>query len=363
MSLTAPHPAHRVSVKETVPGKCQPTVQVASCCQYTDFTSPTSLLDQSVSGEGPANIQTVPSLKPAESLPSSAALRSSSGEPGSAQAVSAAVNCQNSASDLQSPEYVNSGETGEELPILFLQCRPAGLIADDERQSIAQLGGLEVGTSLISVMMLEEPQFDPLQLDLQRDYAAVIISGSPFGARATAAAKDPQLQWMHQRLSRLVEQLLLSDLPCLGLCYGLQLLGQAAGVSLTDQYKEDLQAVRVSLTAAAKTDPVTARLPSQLWGYVGHVDALADTPSSATLLGQGDFCPRQLLRFGKNVYGTQFHPEITTEGMRIRINTYGDTYYAADQKQVVEERCLTKDVTSGNALVAAFIQHYREVRR
>lgn len=250
-------------------------------------------------------------------------------------------------------------------PFLFVQCRPAGNIERDEKQTIAHAGGLTIGKDLRAHVLLEEPDFDPVRdLDLKDDYSGVIISGSPFKAEpfkagATATPNAPERRHLHARLTALVQYLLDNDVPTLGLCYGLQMLALASGTSLTDQTSEDLQAVDITITPEGHRDPVTSHLGNTIRAYTGHEDSLASLPAGATLLGRGEHCRYQLVRFGTNIYGTQFHPEITTPGMRIRIDQYGGTYYDATMRDAVTARCMSQDVTSSHRLISAFTDYFR----
>ena len=45
-------------------------------------------------------------------------------------------------------------------------------------------------------------------------------------------------------------------------------------------------------------------------------------PNGGTLLASSERCPIQMIRFGKNVYATQFHPELDAEGIILRIQIY-----------------------------------------
>ncbi|MDO4612870.1 MAG: glutamine amidotransferase [Actinomycetaceae bacterium] len=248
--------------------------------------------------------------------------------------------------------------TPQQARFLFIQCRPDGAIARDERNSVASLAGLEE-RELDAIMLLDDPHLDPvLDVDVSA-YTGVIISGSPFSARAEREATQPERACLHERVTRLASFLLDGDVPTLGLCYGLQMLACAAGASLTDTQAEDLQAVTIERTQAAVTDPVAYALPERMTAFVGHTDSLADLPEGAVLLGRGETCERQLVRFNTNLYGCQFHPEITTPGMRLRIDAYAGHYYGPDETAAVEERCLSQDVTSGHALIPAFVNHYR----
>lgn len=248
----------------------------------------------------------------------------------------------------------------ERLPFLFIQCRPAGKIARDELQTIAEVTGLRIGQELHSYLLPEQTDLDLVRdLDFKNRYSAVIISGSPFRAQQPTGSDNPLQRQLYNQLMPFMHYLLDQDFPTLGLCYGLQMLGQAAGATLTDRTGEDLQAVEVTLTAEGLSDPVTGNLEPVIRGFTGHGDSLAALPEGATLLGSGKRCRYQLLRFKKNLYGTQFHPEITTAGMQIRIDQYGDAYYAAAEREAVIARCMSQDVTSSHRLLSAFTEHYR----
>ena len=112
------------------------------------------------------------------------------------------------------------------------------------------------------------------------------------------------------------------------------------------------------MTEAGREDPLTGALPPTFYAYTGHADAIGTIPAGAELLATGSRCHVQILRWGHNVYGTQFHPEITREGMHLRIDTYGDTYYPAEEKPAVIARCDAADTQPAHDLLASFIHRY-----
>ena len=102
----------------------------------------------------------------------------------------------------------------ERLPFLFIQCRPDGDIARDEKETIAQVTGLTVGDSLRTHLLLAEPNLDPVHdLDIKNNYSGLIISGSPFGAEIQRDLAKPEHLHLHARLSALVRYLLDNDFP------------------------------------------------------------------------------------------------------------------------------------------------------
>ena len=114
------------------------------------------------------------------------------------------------------------------------------------------------------------------------------------------------------------------------------------------------------MTEAGLTDPLTGQLPPKFHAYTGHADAIGSIPQGAELLATGTRCYVQILRWGKNIYGTQFHPEITRDGMHLRIETYGDTYYPAEEKPAVVARCDAANTQPAHDLLASFIHRYQQ---
>ena len=57
---------------------------------------------------------------------------------------------------------------------------------------------------------------------------------------------------------------------------------------------------------------------------VGHKEAVEALPEGAVHLVASDTCPSQMIRAGRNVYATRFHPEAQGENFanRIEINKH-----------------------------------------
>ncbi|WP_244963239.1 glutamine amidotransferase-related protein [Actinomyces trachealis] len=242
-------------------------------------------------------------------------------------------------------------------PFLLVVCRYPGAIAEDELAMIRHSGKLSDG-ELVSLPLLDHSAPEPDDLDLST-YTGVLITGSPLSLTGHGSTTPDQERLTRRALSlcrRLVEE----DVPTLGLCFGHQAIVLALGGSLRDDVGEELQAASLSLTEAGRHDPLTGGLPESFRAYVGHSESASSLPGDSVLLVGGERCPIQMARWGRHVYGTQFHPEITTAGMRLRIDAYGDTYYAADERAAVIERCDTADVTEANSLVARFMDLCRD---
>ena len=67
-------------------------------------------------------------------------------------------------------------------------------------------------------------------------------------------------------------------------------------------------------------------------------------------------CPVQAFRVGRNVYATQFHPELDLEGVCTRIEVYRDAgYFEPDQAEVLKARAAEVDVTHPMTLLRNFV--------
>ncbi len=101
------------------------------------------------------------------------------------------------------------------------------------------------------------------------------------------------------------------DFPTLAICFGHQILAKSCGVSvINDKAQSKVGSHSVSLINEAKNDPLFDKIPSNFIAQYGHKDSLSALPPGGTLLAQGEQCFYSAIRFGKNRYSLQFHPEL-----------------------------------------------------
>ena len=99
-------------------------------------------------------------------------------------------------------------------------------------------------------------------------------------------------------------------MPFLGCCYGLGILAAHLGArSRKARYGEPVGGVDCAVTEAGAADPLLAGLPRSFRALVGHKEAVQALPPGAVHLVASEPCPFQVIRAGRNVYATQFHPE------------------------------------------------------
>ena len=149
-------------------------------------------------------------------------------------------------------------------PFLLLVARPDSPIKADEVNSLLRYGALDE-EKLVVVDLLQPLTNTP---DFTQ-YSGVFISGSPYNYLTPLAQKSPEQVRVESQLLPLAKTLVDQDIPTLGLCYGLQILALAAGGTLTREFSEDMQPVRVSLTEAGRKDPGNGPAPGDLHRVCG----------------------------------------------------------------------------------------------
>jgi GMP synthase (glutamine-hydrolysing) len=128
-----------------------------------------------------------------------------------------------------------------------------------------------------------------------------------------------QLPWIH-RLETRLQALIQQQVPILGICFGHQLLAQAAGgrVDFHPRGKE-IGTVSIHLTDEATRDPIFQTMPTDFPAHVTHAQTVTHLPPGAVCLAHNDHDPHQAFRLGQCAWGVQFHPEFSAEIMRAYI--------------------------------------------
>jgi GMP synthase-like glutamine amidotransferase len=130
----------------------------------------------------------------------------------------------------------------------------------------------------------------------------VIALGGP------QSANDPHLSAeLH-----FLQQALDTQTPVLGICLGAQLIAKALGSHVYRSREKEIGWAPIFFTDTAAGDPVFGALPSPATFCHWHSETFT-LPPGAELLAYSDKCRHQAFRFRRNVYGIQFHPELTPE--------------------------------------------------
>ena len=239
-------------------------------------------------------------------------------------------------------------------PFLLLATRPEDEAADDEYEGFLGTGGLAPDD--LHRVRLEEARMPPIRLD---DYSGIIVGGSPFNAGDPEATKSAVQRRVEAELQTLLDAVVARDFPFLGACYGIGLLTAHGGGVVDGTWPEDAGPTRVRLTEDGTADPLFGTLEPHFEAFVGHKEACTVLPAGAVLLASGENCPVQAFRVGRNVYATQFHPELTTASILTRIRIYRDSgYFKPDALTEVIRNITAATVTEPANLMRAFVQRF-----
>ncbi|UFU07772.1 glutamine amidotransferase [Ruania halotolerans] len=234
-------------------------------------------------------------------------------------------------------------------PLCFLASRSEDVAADAEYASVLEHTGLSE-SELVRVRLDRGDHVGELT-----QYSGVILGGSPFTVTTPELAKSPVQRAVEATLLDVLNTVTRHQVPFLGLCYGVGIVGTWAGGQVDRTYAEDTDAVEIALTQAARTDPLLADMPGRFTAYVGHKEACSATPPGAVVLATSAACPVQMYRFGPGQYVTQFHPEMDADAVRLRIEVYADAgYFAPDAVAEVIARTARADVSAAHRVLSAF---------
>lgn len=239
-------------------------------------------------------------------------------------------------------------------PFLILQLRPETEAADDEFAAFLVKGGLSAGEVRRVRMDLDGV---PANLD-PGDFSGVIVGGGP-GCVSDPPEKKTEVEArIEAAVLGLMPAITGRDLPFLGCCYGIGVLGHHLGAPVSKaRYGEP---VGTSACRVVSDDPLLAGVEPAFDAFVGHKEALQTLPEGCVSLVTSDACPQQMIRFGANVYATQFHPEADAKGFETRIRVYRDRgYFDPSEADRLIDMCHAADVTEPEKILRNFVLRYQ----
>ena len=152
----------------------------------------------------------------------------------------------------------------------------------------------------------------PLPLE---DFETLVIMGGPMGVYEMD-------RYPHLRIeSRLIREAINRRMKILGVCLGAQMVAYCLGSKVYQGHKEEIGWHSIDLTGDGLKDPVIRKLAihprvGDFWRkfkvFHWHGDTF-DLPIGAVFLARSDLYKTQAFRYGDNVYGFQFHVEVTKD--------------------------------------------------
>ncbi|QDU81710.1 GMP synthase [glutamine-hydrolyzing] [Polystyrenella longa] len=181
-----------------------------------------------------------------------------------------------------------------------------------ERRAFADALGIQLD-SVASLDLL----YEQLRKHHLQEVDLVMVGGS--GNYSVTSEDD----WLHRALDS-IRFLYESRKPTFASCWGFQAVSRAlGGTVVTDLNRAEVGSVTTHLTEAGKQDPLFSECADPFYSYMGHQDIVTHLPEEAILLASTDKVENQALTFPNRLfYATQFHPELTRQGLLQRVEAY-----------------------------------------
>lgn len=139
--------------------------------------------------------------------------------------------------------------------------------------------------------------------------AGVVITGSP----AMVTDREP---WS-ERTAAWLADVVATQVPVLGICYGHQLLAHALGGEVAHHPAGlEIGTVAVQRLAGAEDDALLGHLPASFDAQVVHEQSVRRLPPGAVPLAANAHEAHHAFRVGPCAWGVQFHPEFSDAVMR-----------------------------------------------
>lgn len=136
----------------------------------------------------------------------------------------------------------------------------------------------------------------------ERGHAGLVLMGGPMSA-------NDDLPWIPREIAA-IRDAIERGIPVLGICLGAQLIARALGARVYPNPEKEIGWSPLNWTTAAATDPLFHGFAHSEMVFQWHGETF-DLPDGAEHLAYSAACRHQAFRFTRNVYGIQFHLEVT----------------------------------------------------
>lgn len=147
------------------------------------------------------------------------------------------------------------------------------------------------------------------------DVSAVVVLGGPMNVYEEG--KYPFLKEEDKFLREVIKK----DIPTLGFCLGAQLIAKAKDAAVRRNPEKEIGWFKVALTNNGSNDPLFKGFSREIDVFQWHGDTF-EIPDGALKLAESEICQNQAFRVGNNVYGLQFHVEVTGDMIQQWIDAY-----------------------------------------
>ncbi len=147
--------------------------------------------------------------------------------------------------------------------------------------------------------------------------SAVIVLGGPMNVY-----EEDKYPFLKQE-DVFLKKVIIEEVPTLGFCLGAQLIAKAKGAIVKKAPQKEIGWFKVTLGENSPSDLVFRGFWEEIDVFQWHGDTF-EIPNEAVKLASSELCSNQAFRIGSNIYGLQFHVEVTDEMIYQWIDAYRD---------------------------------------
>ena len=163
---------------------------------------------------------------------------------------------------------------------------------------------------------------EPVPKGLEQ-YSGLIILGGPMNVY-----EEDQYPYLKEE-DILIKKGMEIGIPILGICLGGQLIAKAGNARVREGAKKEIGWYELQITSGGMKDTGFKGFPEKLMVFQWHGDTF-DIPAGATQIASSALFANQAYRIKDNIYGLQFHLEVTAEVIRQWISEYQDELSSLD---------------------------------
>ena len=146
------------------------------------------------------------------------------------------------------------------------------------------------------------------------EVSGIVVMGGP-----QSVSQQSTYPWISRELE-LLREAIRRRLPILGVCLGAQMLAAALGAKVTKSPQKEIGWYPVMREPGARGDLLYEIFGQTETVFQWHGDTFA-LPRGAVRLASSPLCPEQAFRSGNDIYGLQFHVEVTEAMIRAWMQT------------------------------------------
>lgn len=219
-----------------------------------------------------------------------------------------------------------------------------------QNSEVEGFGLFETHLSDIGVDFDSFPAFTGFPLPPHEGYDAILVGGTPISAYAV---EDHHFLIAEERY---LQSALRVGKPCLGICFGGQLIAKILGADVRKAKRKEIGVYELELTSAGNAESLLEAFPVRFPAFQWHGDTF-DIPPGGELLVTGVDCPNQMFRSGTAI-GVQFHLEITSDEVESWTSAYSDELHQfgkTSRELVVEIQAREQQLTE---LAGRFLDNF-----